>query len=135
MTTTAGQDAVQPRAAGKAGRRIADWCPEDIGFWERGGARIACRNLVFSVFSEHVGFSVWSLWSVFVLFLTPSYGISHDLKTAAAEKFLLKGRADDGPVATAGLRHRKGVGQPGARTQRRRQSPCCWCPPWRRRSR
>jgi NNP family nitrate/nitrite transporter-like MFS transporter len=36
-----------------------------------------------------VGFSVWSLWSVFVLFLTPSYGISHDLKTAAAEKFLL----------------------------------------------
>jgi MFS transporter, NNP family, nitrate/nitrite transporter len=89
MTTTAGQDAATPRAAGKAGRRIADWRPEDAGFWERGGARVARRNLVFSVFSEHVGFSVWSLWSVFVLFLTPSYGISHDLKTAAAEKFLL----------------------------------------------
>jgi MFS transporter, NNP family, nitrate/nitrite transporter len=89
MTTKADQDAVQPRAAGKAGRWIADWRPEDVGFWERGGARIARRNLVFSVFSEHVGFSVWSLWSVFVLFLTPSYGISHDLKTAAAEKFLL----------------------------------------------
>ena len=89
MTTTAGQDAVQPRAAGKPGRWIADWRPEDAGFWERGGARVARRNLVFSVFSEHVGFSVWSLWSVFVLFLTPSYGISHDLKTAAAEKFLL----------------------------------------------
>jgi NNP family nitrate/nitrite transporter-like MFS transporter len=89
MTTTTGQDAAQPRTAGKPGRWIADWRPEDVGFWERGGARIARRNLVFSVFSEHVGFSVWSLWSVFVLFLTPSYGISHDLKTAAAEKFLL----------------------------------------------
>ena len=89
MTTTAGQDAVQPKAAGKAGRWITDWCPEDAGFWERTGARVARRNLIFSVFSEHVGFSVWSLWSVFVLFLTPSYGISHDLKTAAAEKFLL----------------------------------------------
>jgi NNP family nitrate/nitrite transporter-like MFS transporter len=89
MTTTADQDAVQPQAAGKAGRWIADWRPEDPSFWERGAARVARRNLVFSVFSEHVGFSVWSLWSVFVLFLTPSYGISHDLKTAAAEKFLL----------------------------------------------
>ena len=88
MTTTTGQAAAQPQAAGKA-RWIADWRPEDAGFWERGGARVARRNLVFSVFSEHVGFSVWSLWSVFVLFLTPSYGISHDLKTAAAEKFLL----------------------------------------------
>ena len=89
MTTTTGQDAAQPRAAGKAGRWIADWRPDDAGFWERGGARVARRNLVYSVFAEHVGFSVWSLWSVFVLFLTPSYGISHDLKTAAAEKFLL----------------------------------------------
>jgi NNP family nitrate/nitrite transporter-like MFS transporter len=89
MTTTTGQDAAQPRTTEKPGRWIADWRPEDTGFWERGGARIARRNLIFSIFSEHVGFSVWSLWSVFVLFLTPSYGISHDLKTAAAEKFLL----------------------------------------------
>ncbi len=89
MTTTTGQDAAQPQAAEKRGRWIADWRPEDAGFWERGGARIARRNLIFSIFSEHIGFSVWSLWSVFVLFLTPSYGISHDIKTAAAEKFLL----------------------------------------------
>jgi NNP family nitrate/nitrite transporter-like MFS transporter len=89
MTTTTGQDAAQPQAAGEPGRWIADWRPEDAGFWERGGSRVARRNLVFSIFSEHVGFSVWSLWSVFVLFLTPAYGISHDLKTAAAEKFLL----------------------------------------------
>ena len=88
MTTKTGLDAL-PRAVRKPGRWIEEWRPEDAGFWERDGARVAGRNLVFSIFSEHVGFSVWSLWSVFVLFLTPAYGISHDLKTAAAEKFLL----------------------------------------------
>lgn len=51
--------------------------------WERSGSRIARRNLVFSILSEHVGFCVWSLWSVFVLFLGPEYGLS------AADKFLL----------------------------------------------
>src|SRR5712691_10139006 len=88
MTTT-GQDTAPPLVARKPGRWIAEWRPEDASFWDRGGSQVARRNLVFSIFSEHVGFSVWSLWSVFVLFLTPAYGISHDLKTAAAEKFLL----------------------------------------------
>jgi NNP family nitrate/nitrite transporter-like MFS transporter len=77
-----------PQVSGK-NRLIKDWHPEDATFWNRAGARIARRNLAFSILAEHVGFSVWSLWSVFVLFLTPAYGISHDLKTAAAEKFLL----------------------------------------------
>jgi NNP family nitrate/nitrite transporter-like MFS transporter len=75
--------------AERRGRRIAEWDPEDLGFWQRTGARVARRNLIFSVLSEHIGFSVWSLWSVLVLFLTPAYGISHDVRTAAAEKFLL----------------------------------------------
>src|SRR5437868_3076023 len=72
-----------------AGRWLEDWRPEDEAFWEATGRKVARRNLAFSVFSEHIGFSVWSLWSVFVLFLTPAYGLSHDVKTAAAEKFLL----------------------------------------------
>src|SRR4051794_32715719 len=72
-----------------SGRWIEDWRPEDETFWEATGRKVARRNLAFSVFSEHIGFSVWSLWSVFVLFLTPAYGLSHDVKTAAAEKFLL----------------------------------------------
>ncbi|MET8539784.1 nitrate/nitrite transporter [Kitasatospora sp. NPDC004799] len=54
---------------------LAGWDPEDEEFWARGGARIARRNLVFSVLSEHIGFSVWSLWSVLVLFLGPEYHI------------------------------------------------------------
>lgn len=88
MATTSGDQATLV-APERTGRWIAYWNPEDAGFWRRTGARVARRNLIFSVLAEHVGFSVWSLWSVFVLFLTPAYGISHDPKTAAAEKFLL----------------------------------------------
>lgn len=89
--TTQPKQSVATSAPPAAGKRnwIYDWRPEDVAFWNAGGAGTARRNLVFSILTEHVGFSVWSLWSVFVLFLTPSYGISHDLKTAAAEKFLL----------------------------------------------
>ncbi|WP_306333491.1 NarK/NasA family nitrate transporter [Streptomyces sp. KL118A] len=63
---------------------IERWEPEDERFWkEEGGEKVARRNLAFSVVSEHVGFSVWSLWSVMVLFMGPEYGID------AAGKFFL----------------------------------------------
>ncbi|WP_329132458.1 NarK/NasA family nitrate transporter [Streptomyces sp. NBC_01476] len=58
------------------GRWIDTWDPEDETFWDEGGGRrIAGRNLAFSVLSEHIGFSVWSLWSVMVLFMGPGYGV------------------------------------------------------------
>ncbi|WP_232304094.1 nitrate/nitrite transporter [Pseudofrankia sp. DC12] len=89
VTTTTTPESTGPEGAERRGRWLTDWRPEDEGFWRLGGARIARRNLLLSVFSEHIGFSVWSLWSVFVLFLTPAYGLSADPKHAAAEKFLL----------------------------------------------
>ncbi|WP_316744115.1 nitrate/nitrite transporter [Streptomyces sp. MK7] len=64
-------------------RWIEAWDPEDEVFWEEKGAGIANRNLFFSVLSEHIGFSVWTLWSVLVLFMGPEYGLS------PADKFLL----------------------------------------------
>jgi MFS transporter, NNP family, nitrate/nitrite transporter len=87
MTTTT---AAPPLLGGVTGGKwIEDWRPEDVAFWEASGKKVARRNLIFSILSEHVGFSVWSLWSVLVLFMTPAYGFSADPKHAAAEKFLL----------------------------------------------
>ena len=67
----------------RAGHWIEEWDPEDDGFWQRTGCRVAHRNLLFSVVAEHIGFSVWTLWSVMVLFMGPEYGID------AAGKFFL----------------------------------------------
>ena len=82
MTATLPINTTRPTATIR-GHWIDDWRPEDPVFWETSGARIARRNLVFSIFSEHIGFSVWTLWSVLVLFLGPRYGID------PAGKFLL----------------------------------------------
>src|SRR5215471_1181247 len=43
---------------------ITEWNPEDPTFWARGGKRIAWRNLVWSILAEHLGFSIWLIWSV-----------------------------------------------------------------------
>ncbi|GAA1010908.1 nitrate/nitrite transporter [Nocardiopsis tropica] len=63
---------------------ITDWDPENTQQWESGGKQIAKRNLFWSVMAEHVGFSVWSLWSVMVLFMPQDvYGLT------TADKFLI----------------------------------------------
>jgi NNP family nitrate/nitrite transporter-like MFS transporter len=50
-------------------RNIEHWDAEDVEAWDAGGAKVAKRNLIFSIFAEHVGFSIWSIWSVMVLFM------------------------------------------------------------------
>ena len=80
---TATQDSDTGRRSLVTGRWIDHWEPEDETFWQRTGRKIANRNLLFSVLSEHIGFSVWTLWSVLVLFMGPPYHID------AAGKFFL----------------------------------------------
>jgi NNP family nitrate/nitrite transporter-like MFS transporter len=43
---------------------ISDWDPEDEKFWEAKGKTIARRNLVWSILAEHIGFSIWLIWSI-----------------------------------------------------------------------
>lgn len=64
---------------------LTAWEPEDAAFWAATGRRVATRNMWTSVFAEHIGFSVWSLWSVLVLFMTPKAGFT----LSQGDKFLL----------------------------------------------
>ncbi|MGB0435753.1 MAG: NarK family nitrate/nitrite MFS transporter [Mycobacterium sp.] len=57
-----------PRQHGK--HWIDDWRPEDPEFWAKTGKPVARRNLIFSIFAEHIGFSVWLLWSIVVVQMT-----------------------------------------------------------------
>src|SRR5215218_6256763 len=49
------------------GRWIDRWEPENEEFWETTGKRIARKNLAFSIFAEHLGFSIWVLWTIIVI--------------------------------------------------------------------
>jgi NNP family nitrate/nitrite transporter-like MFS transporter len=49
------------------GRWIDHWEPENEQFWESTGKGIARKNLAFSIFAEHLGFSIWVLWTIVVI--------------------------------------------------------------------
>lgn len=70
-------------APSRGDRWIQEWDPEDETFWKETGEKVARRNLLFSVLSEHIGFSIWTMWSVMVLFMGPEYGLT------PADKFML----------------------------------------------
>ncbi|WP_328747862.1 NarK/NasA family nitrate transporter [Streptomyces sp. NBC_00285] len=72
-----------PAPQSRGGRWIEQWDPENETFWKETGEKVARRNLLFSVLSEHIGFSIWTMWSVLVLFMGPEYGLT------PADKFLL----------------------------------------------
>ncbi|MBV7698953.1 NarK/NasA family nitrate transporter [Streptomyces sp. TRM70350] len=72
-----------PASSSRGGRWIEHWDPEDETFWKETGEKVARRNLIFSVLSEHIGFSIWTVWSVMVLFMGPEYGLT------PADKFVL----------------------------------------------
>src|SRR4051794_40386180 len=79
-------DAVDTEAAvlHRRGHWIDRWEPEDPTFWSTAGRRIAVKNLILSMFAEHVGFCVWVLWTIVVLNLA-NIGIT----LTVSELFLL----------------------------------------------
>ena len=54
---------------------IEKWNPENKEFWESEGKYTARRNLIFSIFAEFLGFSVWQLFSI-VAALLPLIGFT-----------------------------------------------------------
>jgi NNP family nitrate/nitrite transporter-like MFS transporter len=84
-TTTLRPPGAPPQpAAGRKGRWIDRWDPEDPHFWEHGGRRIARRNLALSILAENLGFSIWVLWTIVVINLA-NVGFTLSL----SEQFLL----------------------------------------------
>jgi MFS transporter, NNP family, nitrate/nitrite transporter len=72
MTTTADTGLAPPaelvrERRGLRGGWIEHWEPEDAAFWESTGRRIANRNLIASIFAEHLGFAIWVLWTIVVI--------------------------------------------------------------------
>ena len=55
---------------------ISEWNPEDEKFWEFQGKFIARRNLIWSIVAEHLGFSIWLIWSIVATKL-PQAGFSY----------------------------------------------------------
>jgi NNP family nitrate/nitrite transporter-like MFS transporter len=55
---------------------IEDWRPDDSGFWEETGWRIARRNLWISIPALLLSFAVWMVWSVVIAKL-PAIGFNY----------------------------------------------------------
>ena len=61
----------------RPGSWIDGWDAENTTFWASQGKKIASRNLKWSIFAEFLGFIVWQLWSIVVVFL-PAAGFQLD---------------------------------------------------------
>jgi NNP family nitrate/nitrite transporter-like MFS transporter len=72
MTTTTDTGLAPPvdlvrERRGLRGGWIEHWEPEDGAFWESTGRRVANRNLIASIFAEHLGFAIWVIWTIVVI--------------------------------------------------------------------
>ncbi|KUG61072.1 nitrate transporter [Kocuria rosea subsp. polaris] len=59
----------------RPGRWLDGYRPEDPAFWESTGRPIARTNLTWSIFAEFLGFAVWQLWAITVIYL-PAAGFT-----------------------------------------------------------
>jgi NNP family nitrate/nitrite transporter-like MFS transporter len=97
MTTDAAthiEPAAPPFSYRLRGRWLDHWHPDKETFWENGGKQTARKNLVFSVFAENLGFSVWVLWASVVTVMSQAGfhfmdGLAKGNPTAVANSLLL----------------------------------------------
>jgi MFS transporter, NNP family, nitrate/nitrite transporter len=68
----------------RRGHWIDRWEPEDETFWDTVGRPVARKNLILSMFAEHIGFCVWVLWTIVVLNLGNA-----GIKMSLSELFML----------------------------------------------
>ncbi|MEV3935053.1 MFS transporter [Glycomyces sp. NPDC049804] len=68
MTTTLTQSTAEKPTGARKGW-ISDWRPDDEAFWQSTGRKVARRNLIWSVLAEHLGFSVWVMFSIITPYL------------------------------------------------------------------
>jgi NNP family nitrate/nitrite transporter-like MFS transporter len=78
----------------RRGRWLEYWHPDEEAFWENGGKQTARKNLIFSVFAENLGFSVWVLWASIVTSMSQAGfhfmdGLGKGNATAVANSLLL----------------------------------------------
>ncbi|WP_084350578.1 MFS transporter [Millisia brevis] len=71
------------------GRWIEHWDPDDVDFWDATGKPIARRNLLWSIVAEHIGFSVWLLWSIVVVMMTGTFAADGTLTAAGTNGWAL----------------------------------------------
>jgi MFS transporter, NNP family, nitrate/nitrite transporter len=81
-TTRLSEDASQRPT--RRGGWIEHWEPENEAFWESTGKRVARKNLAVSILSEHLGFSIWVLWTIVVINLA-----NINITLSVSELFLL----------------------------------------------
>ncbi|MFJ6001409.1 MFS transporter [Arthrobacter sp. NPDC092385] len=74
-TPSATATASAPALNHRPGRWIDDWDAEDTTQWNSVGKAIAKRNLQWSIACEFLGFVVWQLWSIVVVYL-PAAGFT-----------------------------------------------------------
>ncbi len=66
----------EKQAVATPSKVLTEWKPEDPGFWEQMGEKIARRNLYISIPALLLAFSVWMVWSMVVAKL-PSIGFDY----------------------------------------------------------
>lgn len=86
MSTVVERPATEPMPTeySRRGRWLDHWEPDNEEFWQSAGKRIARKNLALSIFAEHLGFSIWVLWTIVVINLANA-GFTLSL----SEQFLL----------------------------------------------